>query len=125
MSHEDYDCRAGPYPARVRIAIAERALQSRVRFETVDLFKGVHKSADFRFASNYSSTPPVLELADGTMIAECVAITEYLDALDDAPTLTGRTPREKALMLMMAERAELGLPEAINLYSHHATPGFG
>ncbi len=68
---------------------------------------------------------PVLELADGTLIAECTAITEYLDALDGSPTLTGRTPREKGLIHMMNKRAELELLDAISTYFHHATPGLG
>jgi glutathione S-transferase len=120
-----YDFPRGPYPARVRIAVAEKGLQSRVRFEMVDLYKGEHKKPGFIAAKNYSGTVPVLELEDGTLIAECTAITEYLDALDNAPTLTGRTPREKGLIHMMTKRAELELLDAISTYFHHATPGLG
>ena len=76
-------------------------------------------------AKNYSGTLPVLELDDGTFIGECTAITEYLDALDGAPTLTGRTPREKGVIHMMSKRAELELLDAISVYFHHATPGLG
>jgi len=120
-----YDFPRGPYPARVRIALGEKNLQSRVRFEMVDLYKGEHKTATFLATKNYSGTVPVLELEDGTLIAECTAITEYLDALDGAPTLTGRTPREKGLIHMMNKRAELELLDAISVYFHHATPGLG
>lgn len=119
-----YDWPTGPYPARVRIALAEKKLQSRVRFVTVNLWKGEHKKDGF-LAKNYSGTLPVLELADGTCIAECTAITEYLDTLDGAPTLTGSTPREKGLIHMMSKRAELELLDAISVYFHHATPGLG
>jgi glutathione S-transferase len=119
-----YDLPIGPYPARVRIALAEKNLQSRVRFVKVDLRKGEHRTAEF-LAKNYSGTVPVLELEDGTLIAECTAITEYLDALDGAPALTGRTPREKGLIHMMNRRAELELLDAISVYFHHATPGLG
>lgn len=119
-----YDWHTGPYPARVRIALAERNLQSRVRFVSVDLRKGEHKTPEF-LAKNYSGTLPVLELEDGTLIAECTAITEYLDNLDGAPTLTGRTAREKGLIHMMSKRAELELLDAISVYFHHATPGLG
>lgn len=119
-----YDWHTGPYPARVRIALAEKGLQSRVRFESVDLWKGEHKTAAFR-AKNYSGTLPVLELSDGTFIAECTAITEYLDALDGTPVLTGRTPREKGIIHMMSKRAELELLDAVSVYFHHATPGLG
>jgi glutathione S-transferase len=119
-----YDTPRGPYPARVRIALAEKNLQSRVQFVSISLRKGEHKTADF-LAKNYSGTLPVLELDDGTFISECTAITEYLDALDGAPTLTGRTAREKGLIHMMNKRAELELLDAISVYFHHATPGLG
>ena len=119
-----HDWPSGPYPARVRIALAEKGLQSRVQFVTVNLRKGEHKKAQF-LAKNYSGTLPVLELEDGTFIAESTAITEYLDALEGAPTLTGRTPREKGLIHMMSKRAELELLDAISVYFHHATPGLG
>ncbi len=120
-----YDFPRGPYPARVRIALAEKNLQSCVQFEMVDLYKGEHKKPAFVATKNYSGTLPVLELDDGTLIAECTAITEYLDALDGAPTLTGRTPREKGLIHMMSKRAELEFLDAISVYFHHATPGLG
>ncbi|KAB0668065.1 glutathione S-transferase [Burkholderia territorii] len=120
-----YDFPTGPYPTRVRIALAEKNLQSRARFVMVDLYKGEHKKPEFIAEKNYSGTLPVLELGDGTVIAECTAITEYLDALDGAPTLTGRTPLEKGLIHMMNKRAELELLDAISVYFHHGTPGLG
>jgi glutathione S-transferase len=120
-----YDFPRGPYPARVRIALGEKGLQSRIQFEMVDLYKGEHKKPEFIASKNYSGTVPVLELEDGTLIAECTAITEYLDTLDGVPTLTGRTPREKGLIHMMNKRAELELLDAVSVYFHHATPGLG
>jgi glutathione S-transferase len=120
-----YDWPTGPYPARVRIALDEKNLESRVRFVTVNLWKGEHKEADFLATKNYSGTIPVLELDDGTLIAECTAITEYLDALDGPATLTGRTPLEKGMIHMMSKRAELELMDAVSMYFHHATPGLG
>ncbi len=119
-----YDWPTGPYPTRVRIALAEKNLRSRVQFVSVDLWKGEHKRPEF-LVKNYSGTLPVLELDDGTFIAECTAITEYLDALDGAPTLTGGTPRDRGLIHMMNKRAELELLDAISVYFHHATPGLG
>ncbi len=120
-----HDFPTGPYPTRVRIALAEKNLQSRVRFVTVDLYKGEHKDPEFLANKNYSGTLPVLELEDGTCIAECTAITEYLDALDGAPILTGRTAREKGVIHMMSKRAELELLDPISVYFHHGTPGLG
>ena len=119
-----YDWHTGPYPARVRIALAEKDLGSEVEFVSVDLWKGEHKTPEF-LAKNYSGTLPVLELEDGTLLAECTAITEYLDALDGVPTLTGRSAREKGMIHMMSKRAEIELLDAVSVYFHHATPGLG
>ena len=119
-----FDWHTGPYPARVRIAIAEKKLTSRITFESVDLWKGEHKRSDF-LLKNYSGTLPVLELEDGTFIAECTAITEYLDSIDGVRTLTGNSPRERGLIHMMSKRAELEVLDAISVYFHHATPGLG
>lgn len=119
-----HDWHTGPYPARVRIALAEKGLQSRVTFVSVSLRKGEHKRPEF-LAKNYSGTLPVLELDDGTFLAECTAITEYLDALEGSPTLTGTTPLEKGVIHMMNRRAELEVLDAISIYFHHATPGLG
>jgi glutathione S-transferase len=119
-----YDWATGPYPARVRIALAEKKLRSSVRFVSVNLRKGEHKRPE-HLARNYSGTLPVLELDDGTYISECTAITQYLDALDGHPTLTGTTPREKGMIHMMNKRAELELLDAVSVYFHHATPGLG
>ncbi|WP_205417354.1 glutathione S-transferase [Trinickia diaoshuihuensis] len=120
-----YDFPKGPYPTRVRIALAEKNLLSHVEFVMVDLYKGEHKRPEFIAAKNYSGTLPVLELDDGTCIGECTAITEYLDALDGAPKLTGTTPREKGVIHMMNKRAEIELLDAVSVYFHHGTPGLG
>lgn len=101
-----------------KIAVAAH----RIRFgESV---AGEHKKPEF-LRLNYSGTLPVLELQDGTLIAECTAITQYLDALDGSPTLTGRTPVEKGLIQMMTKRAEIEFLDAVSVYFHHATPGLG
>lgn len=120
-----YDFPVGPYPTRVRIAIAEKKLQSQVRFKMVDLYKGEHKTPEFIEQKNYSGTLPVLELNDGTLIAECTAITQYLDTLDGSPSLTGNTPLEQGMIHMMSKRAEIELLDAISVYFHHGTPGLG
>ncbi len=119
-----YDWYDGPYPARVRIALAEKGLLSQVEFIPVNLWKGEHKKADF-LAINYSGTLPVLELSDGTLIAECTAITQYLDRQDQHPLLTGMTPLEQGVIHMMTKRAEIEFLDAVSVYFHHATAGLG
>lgn len=119
-----YDYPGFPNPMRVRVALAEKGLTDRVTFETVDVPGGAHRTPAFR-ARNPDAAVPVLELDDGTTISECTAITEYLDHLDGNPVLTGRTPKERAVIAMMQRRAEAGLLDAVSAYFHHATPGLG
>ena len=119
-----HDIPGFPNPARIRIVLAEKGLEPQFEFVKVDLFAAEHKQPAF-LAKNPTGVVPVLELEDGTHIAECVAITEYLDNLDGNPTLTGRTPREKAIIHMMQKRADDQLIDAIGIYFHHATPGLG
>lgn len=119
-----YEYHGFPNPARIRIALAEKGLTDQVEFVTVDVPGGEHQQAPF-LAKNPSATVPVLELDDGTTISECTAITEYLDHVSGEPALTGRTPKERAVIHMMQRRAEAGLLDAVATYFHHATPGLG
>ena len=119
-----YDRPGFPNPARIRIVLAEKNLDSKVEFVAVDLIGAEHKQPAF-LALNPSGVLPVLELDDGTFISESTAITEYLDTLDGNPSLTGRTPREKAMIHMMQRRAEAEVIDAVGNYFHHATPGLG
>lgn len=119
-----YEYKGFPNPARVRIALGEKRLTDRVTFVHVDVLDGENRREAF-LAKNPTGGVPVLELDDGTTIAECTAITEYIDHLDGEPTLTGRSARERAMVHMMQRRAEAGLLDAVATYYHHATPGFG
>jgi glutathione S-transferase len=117
--------RAGfPNPARVRIALAEKGIAADIEFVTVDLIGAEHKQPAF-LAKNPTGVVPVLELDDGSFIAEVVAITTYLDNLDGKPTLTGTTPREKAVIAMMQKRADDQMIDAIGIYFHYGTGGLG
>jgi glutathione S-transferase len=102
-----YDYQGFPNPARVRIALAEKRLTSKVQFITIDVPNGEHRTPAF-LTKNPSGAVPVLELDDGTTISECTAITE-----------------ERAIIHMMQRRAEAGLLDAVGTYFHHATPGLG
>jgi glutathione S-transferase len=119
-----FDIPGFPNPLRVRIALAEKGLASKVEFIKIDLPAAEHKQPAF-LAINPLGTVPVLQLDDGTNISECTAITEYLDNQDGNPTLTGNTPKEKAIIHMMQRRAESELENPIGFYFHHSTPGLG
>ncbi|MBC7191706.1 glutathione S-transferase [Marinobacter sp.] len=119
-----YDTEGFPNPLRVRIALAEKGATNQVEFIPVDVMGAEHRSEEFR-AKNPDATVPVLELDDGTCIAQCNAITEYIDGVFDGPSLTGTAPKERACIAMMNLRAENGLMNAVGAYFHHATPGLG
>lgn len=119
-----YDTPGFPNPARIRIVLAEKGLDSMFQFVPVDLIAAEHKQPAF-LAKNPNGVVPVLELDDGAYISECVAITEYLDNLDGNPVLTGKTPREKAMIHMMQKRADDWMIDGIGIYFHYATPGLG
>lgn len=119
-----YDRPGFPNPARIRIVLAAKGLDSQIDFVPVDLIGADHKQPAF-LALNPSGVLPVLELDDGTVLSESTAITEYLDNLDGNPVLTGRTPLEKAKIHMMQRRAEAEVIDAVGHYFHHATPGLG
>jgi glutathione S-transferase len=119
-----YDIEGFPNPLRVRIALAEKGAMDKVEFIPIDVMGGEHRSNAFT-AKNPDATVPLLELDDGTCIAQCNAITEYIDGVFDGPSLTGTTPKERACIAMMNLRAENGLMNAVGAYFHHATPGLG
>lgn len=119
-----YDFKGFPNPTRIRITVAEKKLTDKVEYVSVNVPAAEHKRPEF-LAKNPAGAVPVLELQDGTCIAECTAITEYLDNLEGEPTLTGKGPRERAVIHMMQRRAEAGLLDAAATYFHHATPGLG
>lgn len=119
-----HDTPGFPNPARIRIVLGEKGIESQIEFVKVDLYNAEHQKAPF-LAKNPTGTVPVLELDDGTFIAECIAITHYLDELEGNPFLTGRTAREKAEIQMMQKRADDQLIDGIGVFFHHATPGLG
>jgi len=119
-----YDFPTFPNPLRIRIALAEKGLANQVEFVLVDLPAAEHKQPPF-LAINPEGTVPVLELDDGTYISECTAITVYLDHLQGESTLTGITPKDKAIIHMMQKRAERELLYAVGNYFHYGTPGAG
>ncbi|MFB0923560.1 MAG: glutathione S-transferase, partial [Alphaproteobacteria bacterium] len=119
-----YEFRGFPNPARVRIALAEKGLFDDVEFVQVDVTKGEHLTPEF-LAKNPSAVVPGLELEDGTVISESSAITEYLDHISGDPELTGKTPKERAVISMMQRKVEAGLLDAVGAYFHVGTDGLG
>ena len=119
-----YDVENFPNPLRVRIALAEKNATDKFEFVHVDVPNGEHRTPEFK-AKNINAAVPVLELDDGTCISESPAITEYIDHTFEGPSLTGETPKERAVISMQQRRAESNIVEAVSAYFHHATEGLG
>ncbi len=119
-----YDYKGFPNPTRVRLALAEKGLHDEVEFLHVDVPAGEHRTPEF-LAKNPSGAVPVLELDDGTILSESTAITEYLDHVTGAPTLTGLDAKERGVIHMLQRKVEDGLLDAVSNYFHFATPGLG
>lgn len=95
-----------PNPRRVRIFLAEKGVE--VPLVQVDMRQGEHKTPAF-LKKNPSGKIPVLELDDGTYIAESVAICRYFEALHPEPNLFGATPVEAARIEMTNRQLEFEL----------------
>jgi len=80
----------------VRIFLAEKGLD--IPVVQVDLRSGEHLTEAFREKSP-RCTVPVLELDDGSHLAETLAICDYLERLHPSPPLLGRDALERARVL--------------------------
>jgi glutathione S-transferase len=99
-----YDLPPSPNARRVRIFIAEKGLE--IPIVPVNMMTGENQSEGY-LAKNSLGKMPLLELDDGTCIAESVAICRYLEEMNPNPPLMGRNPLEKALVEMWHRRMEL------------------
>ena len=114
-----YNSNLAPSPRRVRIFLAEKGV-SIPRVE-VDLAKLEHKRPEFS-ALNPFQTIPILELDDGTRIAESIAICRYIEAIWPEPNLFGLTPVEQAMIEMWQRQLELRLFLPIAQVLRHSHP---
>jgi glutathione S-transferase len=94
----------GPNPRMVNMFIAEKGL-AMSKLE-IDIMAGENRRQPF-LSINPDGATPVLELDDGTPLAETVAICEYLEELQPAPVLIGATPQARALTRMWTRRVDL------------------
>ncbi len=111
-----YDGGRAPNPRRVRIFLAEKGIA--VPTEQIDLGALQHKSDAYR-AINPVQRVPALELDDGTVIGESIAICRYFEALQPEPPLFGRDPKERAVVEMWERRVEFHfLTPVSNVFRH-------
>jgi glutathione S-transferase len=95
-----------PNPRRVRIFLAEK----NVAYDTIEVLiaNAAHQTEAFR-RKNPISLLPVLELSDGRVLRESMAICRYIEELNPEPNLFGNDAWERAQIEMWNRHAELEL----------------
>lgn len=111
-----YDLPPSPNARRVRIFIAEKGLN--IPMVPVNMMTGENQAEDY-LVKNPLGKMPVLELDDGTCIAESAAICRYLEELNPEPPLMGRDTLDRALVEMWHRRMEFEfLLPMISIFLH-------
>jgi glutathione S-transferase len=98
----------GPNPRLVRMFMLEKNIQ--IPAEQVDIMGGANRRAPYT-DKNPAGQMPSLELDNGSVLAETIAICEYLEEKHPKPSLVGATPEERAETRMWLRRIELGITE--------------
>jgi glutathione S-transferase len=115
-----YTYPGAPNPRRVHIYLAEKQLE--VPFEKVDIMTRQSREPAFMARVNVMGGLPVLELDDGTHIAESVAICRYFEALNPEPSLFGSSASEIGTVDMWLRRIELNFMMPVGMVWVHGSP---
>lgn len=99
-----YDFGPAANAKRVRMFLAEKGIE--IPIVEVQVRDGALFEEPYR-TMNPFAVVPFLELDDGTVIGESVAICKYLEELHPEPSLLGRDARERALIEMWNRRLEI------------------
>ena len=114
-----YDGGRAPNPRRVRIFLAEKGIS--VPLVPVDMGAMEHRGGEVA-ARNPLRRLPVLELDDGTVLTESVAICRYFEELQPEPALFGRGALGKAEVEMWQRRLEFNLYQPVGHAFRHIHP---
>jgi len=114
-----YDFVGAPNPKKLRVYLAEKGLD--IPCEQVSIITGENRQPEF-LKKNPLGGLPVLELDDGGILTESLAIIEYLEELNPKPSLLGTTPRERARVRELERIADLGVLGAVGAYFQNTHP---
>ena len=95
---------AFPNPQRVRLLMHEKGIADKVDEVVLDLSPIGEQRSWRHLNRNPWGEVPTLQFADGTYLAESVAIARYLDQTFDGRRVMGDTPREQAEDIMWNDR---------------------
>ena len=115
-----YDGQA-PNPWRVRVFLAEKGVT--VPMESMEVLDGSTRTESFRKINSLGELP-VLELDDGRIITESVAICRYFESQFPETPLMGTNDFERAQIEMWSRRMELQLVTALANVGLHTIPFF-
>ncbi len=99
-----YQTTQAPNARRVRMFIHEKGIS--VEKVELNLQEGDNLKNEFLDKNPFAKVP-VLELDDGSLISESIAICRYFEEIQPSPALFGTTALEKAQIEMWQRRAEL------------------
>ena len=102
-----YSAKFSPSPRRVRIFLKEKGLTN-IDVVRIDLIALQHKKKAY-LQKNPLGLVPTLELDDGRVLTESMAICEYLEELYPEPTLFGYDAWQRAQTREASRIAEFGL----------------
>jgi glutathione S-transferase len=114
-----YDQPRAPNPRRVNIFLAEKGIE--IERDNVDLMAGAHKQADY-LAKVGMPQVPALELDDGTILTESVAICRYLEALQPEPNMMGSDVMEQVVIEKWQRLVEFRLFATVAACFRHTNP---
>ncbi|MGY6707403.1 MAG: glutathione S-transferase [Rhizobiaceae bacterium] len=114
-----YDGGRAPNPRRVRVFLAEKGIE--VPLLEIDMAALAHRSDEVT-ARNPLQRLPLLELEDGTVLTESVAICRYFEELHPQPALFGTGALGKAKVEMWQRRMELNLMMPVAHAFRHIHP---
>ncbi len=101
----------GPNPRAVTMFMAEKGIT--LPQVEIDLRGGENRRAPYNESINPAGQTPALELDDGSMLTEILAICEYLDELFPEPSLIGTSAEERANTRMWTRRVDLKICEPL------------
>ena len=93
----------GPNPRLVRMFMAEKGME--IENIEIDLMAGENRRPPYT-DKNPAGELPAMELDDGSILAETIAICEYLEEMQPEPTLVGGDPQSRANTRMWIRRIE-------------------
>jgi glutathione S-transferase len=104
-----------PNPRRLGTYLGEKRL--RIPVQLLDLTRGENRTPEM-LKKNPMGGLPVLELDDGAILSESVAIIEYLEELHPDPPMIGTTPLERARTRRLDRICELGVMSRVARIVH-------